>query len=115
MCLFTTKREDRYVRNWDDPARHSSYYSVRPDGTRAVQARLPEASFRRSTSRRRSVSRTRREIDYEYDYEPRPRRSGQLVEYDRRVSREIEYGGARPRSSRSSLPSGYVREARVRY
>jgi hypothetical protein len=118
MCLFSTKKEDRYVRNWDDPAPHRSYYSAHPDGTNAVQARLPSASF---DSRRRSNSR-RRHDDYDFVQE-RPRRSREYIEYDSR--REIDYArrreldyypASRPRSSAGSvgLPNGYVREVRPR-
>jgi hypothetical protein len=121
MCLFTTKKEDRYVRNWDDPAPHRSYYSAHPDSRNAVQARLPEESF---DSRRRSHSRRRRS-DYEF-VDERPRRSREYIEYDRREydsrrevdyvpRRELEY--PRPRSSRGSvgLPAGYMREVRPRH
>ncbi|KIW05602.1 uncharacterized protein PV09_03473 [Verruconis gallopava] len=116
MCLFRTEREDHYVRNWDNPDPHRSYYSAHPDGVNAVQARLPEESF---SSRRRSHSR-RRYSEIEYVQE-RPRRSTQYIEYDRREveyvpRRELEYYPARPRSSTSSvsLPRGYVKEVRPR-
>jgi len=114
MCLFSSSKEP-YVRNYNDPPPHRSYYSAHPDGVNAVQ--VPDLVLE---SRRRSHSRRRRSGPVLI--EERPRRSREVIEYDRREieyasaphRRELEYYPTRPRSSAGSvgLPRGFVREIR---
>jgi hypothetical protein len=94
MCIFTSKREP-YVRPFNDPPSHRSYYSARPDGLNATELTIPDEGFRR---------RSRASRDFVV---VQPRRSREIREYD--VSRAIEYR----RSAESiGLPRGYSREVR---
>ena len=46
MCFFKTSRTHHLDRAYNEPARHVSYYSERPDGYNTQVARLPASSFR---------------------------------------------------------------------